>query len=308
MDNKALRVISLYTRMMNGERINREKEAERSDVDVRSIQRDLSMLRKYLEENPELGKKLTYNKDTSFYSIVSTTTPVLTPAETFAVCKILLESRSLSKREMFPIISKLIKMYYDDSEYHKLNDLISNERFHYIPPHHNKKLISKIWTIAGAVRSKSAMRITYKKLKGSENVKRIIKPVGIMFSEFYFYLIAYICDDIKDIDSSCRSFPTIYRIDRIDSFKILDIKYNIPYADRFEEGEFRKRIQFMFGGELRKIRFLYKGLSIEAVLDRLPTAEVLNHDENGWLVKAEVYGDGVDMWIRSQGDMIEIVK
>ena len=51
----------------------------------------------------------------------------------------------------------------------------------------------------------------------------------------------------------------------------------------------------MFGGELRTNKFLYKGLSIEAVLDRFPTAEVLNHDDKGWLVKAEVYGYGVDI-------------
>ena len=60
-------------------------------------------------------------------------------------------------------------------------------------------------------------------------------------------------------------------------------------------------------GELRTIKFLYKGLSIEAVLDRFPTAEVLQHDDKGWLVKAEVYGDGVDIWLRGQGDLIEVV-
>ena len=64
----------------------------------------------------------------------------------------------------------------------------------------------------------------------------------------------------------------------------------------------------MFGGELRRIKFLYKGLSIEAVLDRLPTAEVIKHDENGWLITAEVYGDGVDMWLRSQGNILEVIE
>ena len=65
----------------------------------------------------------------------------------------------------------------------------------------------------------------------------------------------------------------------------------------------------MFGGELRKIQFLYKGLSIEAVLvlDRFPTAEIISHDDKGWLIKAEVYGDGVDIWLRGQGDIIEVI-
>ena len=48
------------------------------------------------------------------------------------------------------------------------------------------------------------------------------------------------------------SFPTIYRIDRIESYKVLPEKFRIPYTDRFEEGEFRKRIQFMMGADSRK--------------------------------------------------------
>lgn len=94
----------------------------------------------------------------------------------------------------------------------------------------------------------------------------------------------------------------------IAEYEILDEHFSVPYADRFQEGEFRKRIQFMFGGELRRIKFLYKGISIESVLDRFPTAEVLKHTSKGWLITAEVYGDGVDMWLRSQGDLIEVIK
>ena len=41
----------------------------------------------------------------------------------------------------------------------------------------------------------------------------------------------------------------------------------------------RKRIQFMYGGELQTIRFEYTGPSLESVLDRLPTAKVLQVTE-----------------------------
>ena len=78
----------------------------------------------------------------------------------------------------------------------------------------------------------------------------------------------------------------------------------MPYKDRFQEGEFRKRVQFMYGGKLERIKFKYTGPSIEAVLDRLPTAEIISQDEDGWTVEAEVFGKGVDMWLRSQGKLI----
>ena len=54
----------------------------------------------------------------------------------------------------------------------------------------------------------------------------------------------------------------------------------------------------MFGGELRNIKFRYKGISIESVLDRFSTAEILSHNDKGWVICAEVYGDGVDIWLR----------
>ena len=96
-------------------------------------------------------------------------------------------------------------------------------------------------------------------------------------------------------------------IDRILDFTVTDEHFKIPYEDRFEEGEFRKRIQFMHSGPLQKIKFYFRGPSLEAVLDRLPTAQVISQDEKGYLVQAEVFGNGIDMWIRSQGDWIERV-
>ena len=61
----------------------------------------------------------------------------------------------------------------------------------------------------------------------------------------------------------------------------------------------------MYGGKLQKIRFRYTSPSIEAVLDRLPTAEILSQDDSGWTISAEVFGKGIEMWMRSQGDYIQ---
>ena len=98
--------------------------------------------------------------------------------------------------------------------------------------------------------------------------------------------------------------PAIYRIDRLQSFSVTGETFTPVYTDRFQEGEFRKRIQFMFGGKLERKRFRYVGPSIEAVLDRLPTARIIEQDDEGWLIEAEVYGKGIDMWLRSQGEYV----
>ena len=134
-----------------------------------------------------------------------------------------------------------------------------------------------------------------------KEVTRYIKPVGIMFSEFYFYLVAFIDEKASgekiEYELGSESYPTIYRIDRIKEYTITGKHFSVPYQNRFEEGEFRKRVQFMYGGKLQKIKFWYKGPSVEAVLDRLPTAKILEHDDNGYLISAEVFGKGIDMWL-----------
>ena len=97
-------------------------------------------------------------------------------------------------------------------------------------------------------------------------------------------------------------------IDRIKSYEVLEEHFHIPYNERFEEGEFRKRIQFMYGGKLQRVTFKYSGLNVEAVLDRLPTAKILQYENGIYTISAEVFGKEIDMWLRSQGDVVEIVK
>ena len=61
----------------------------------------------------------------------------------------------------------------------------------------------------------------------------------------------------------------------------------------------------MYGGKLQKVKFQYSGYDIDAVLDRLPTAEVLSEEDGVYTVEAEVFGQGIAMWLRSQGELVE---
>lgn len=97
-------------------------------------------------------------------------------------------------------------------------------------------------------------------------------------------------------------------MDRIVDYHLRDEHFNLPYSDRFQEGEFRKRVQFMYPGKLQTIRFRYTGPSVDAILDRLPTAEVVSKDENGSVIRAEVYGKGIIMWLLMQGDQVEVLS
>ena len=63
----------------------------------------------------------------------------------------------------------------------------------------------------------------------------------------------------------------------------------------------------MWPGELQTIRFEFTGPSVQAVLDKLPTARILERNSGKYLIEAEVYGDGIKMWLMSQGSWVKVV-
>ncbi len=64
----------------------------------------------------------------------------------------------------------------------------------------------------------------------------------------------------------------------------------------------------MYGGKIRKVKFSYSGDSLEAILDRLPTAKLIDEEDGKYILTAEVFGKGIDMWFRSQSDLIKIIE
>jgi len=306
---KMERTLYIYTQLLNGNIVKKSYLANRFNVNERSIQRDIDDIRCFLDlQTSETGmvNSVIYDYKEKGYKLESTSSLKLTNPEILAISKILLDSRAFTKREMELLMDKLVDCCVPRENRDLVKSLINNEEFHYIEPQHKNEFLDKLWKIANAVFECRYIEVTYTRLKERKTVDRKLQPLAIMFSEYYFYMAAFIDSEEtrKDFDVINDSFPTIYRIDRIKDLKVLDERFHIPYQNKFQEGEFRKRIQFMFGGKLRKVKFKYTGLSIESVLDRLPTAKILEEVDDGYVVEAEVFGDGIDMWLRSQGDRI----
>ncbi|MGN0466735.1 MAG: helix-turn-helix transcriptional regulator [Lachnospiraceae bacterium] len=311
-NNKIKRVLGIYTKLINGYLINKSEEAVNYGVSERSIQRDIDDIREYFGEdivNSGRTNSVVYDHVDKGYRLEQDCKMKFTNGEILALCKILLDSRAFTKDEMSNMLDKLIECCVPENNQEIVKKLIRNEKFHYVELRHKTIFIDMMWDIGQAIQNYQYIEIDYLRTKDKSIVKRKIKPVAIMFSEYYFYLTAFIDDDEirKNFEVLNDSFPTIYRIDRIKKLKVLNEKFRIPYRDRFEEGEFRKRIQFMYGGKLQRIRFKYFGSDIDPILDRLPTAQVLDKENDAYIIEAEVFGKGIDMWIRSQGDMVELL-
>lgn len=301
---KSARLLIIFSRLTSGETVSKAELAQQYHVSERSIQRDMESLRCFFADQG-LSQDVVYDHRLHGYRLVDKRPKGLSNSEIFAVCKILLESRSMRRDEMLPILDKLLDCALPTEQQKVVKELIANEQYHYIEPQHKRRILDGLWEIGQAIHAQKLMEIEYERLKVPKSARRRIRPVGIMFSEFYFYLAAFL-EDKTTFENPDDLFPTIYRIDRIKSFRVLDEHFKVPYKDRFEEGEFRKRVQFMYGGKLEHIKFRYTGPSIEAVLDCLPMAETSKATGGGWIVETEVFGKGIEMWLRSQGDYIVI--
>lgn len=298
-ENKGQRLLGIYHRLSQGELISKEVLAREYGVTEKSIQRDIDDIRSYLAGDRDKGAAdIYYDRQAKGYRLVEEESRCLTRKEILAMAKILLESRAFAKEELHTILDKLIEACPREGR-KVVEDMIRNETFCYVPPRHGKKLLDALWDISLFIKNREIIRFSYKRQDGAEK-EHTAKPVALLFSEFYFYLVAY-----KEEETE---FPTIFRVDRIKDMESTGNTFHIPYADRFKDGEFRKRVQFMYPGPLRRVKFTYSGPSVEAVLDRLPTAQILEEKDGVYTITAEAYGIGIDMWLGSQGNKVKVIQ
>lgn len=313
-EDKVSRVLSLYSQLMEGRIIKKSVAAQKYGVNERSIQRDIEDIRAFCRNCVALGDSmpgdLIYDYIEKGYRLERRQAPKLSNSEVLALCKILLDSRAFVKTEMADMLHKVIACCVPESNQALITKLVNNEAFHYVEPRHRTSFLDTMWQLGEAIQQHRYVTVTYGRIKDRKVVERRLKPLALLFSEYYFYLIAFIDDsNIQKIYEGARDMtPTIYRLDRIKNLTVEKDLFRIPYNRRFQEGKFRKRVQFMYGGPLQRVTFTYTGSDIDAVLDRLPTAKILSEENGTYRIEAEVYGKGVEMWLHSQGKNVSDVQ
>ena len=104
---KSARLLEIYSRLSEGAVLKKSELAQDFHVTQRSIQRDIEDLRCFFAER-HLEQDVIYDTKLRGYRLIQATPKGLSNSEILAVCKILLESRSMRKDEMLPILDKLI--------------------------------------------------------------------------------------------------------------------------------------------------------------------------------------------------------
>ena len=208
--------------------------------------------------------------------------------------------RAFSKMELLDIVDKL-KNFTSRHDRTMLDQIIAKEMYHYNEVNSDcKSVIDHIWTLTRCIYERIEITLTYYKAS-RDLVERRIMPVAITFSDYYFYLIAYRCDTLDWV-------PLYYRVDRIAGIVEHRKHFVLDKEHDFDEGELREKIQFMFSGKYRKIKFSYTGSSVQAILDKIPTAKIIEKKGDTKIIEAETYGIGINMFLLSQGSRVTALE
>lgn len=303
---KAEALLYIYNKLIEGKIVRKQEVLDKFGINERTFYRYIQDIKKFIgrPDGELIGEEVLSDRSKGGYILKGKHERNLNEKEVLAIAKVLLESRGFIRTELKDMIDKLLESCISEDK-DNIKRIIGNEMINYVPPQHNKELLDKLWQISNAIKEQKILSIGYFKVgtdgKLQEEVsKRSIYPLGLLFSEYYFYLIAF-------IEGKSYEYPAIYRVDRIKDLIATDKRYKVDYSKRFQDGEFRKLIQFMQTGELERVKFRFTGRSIEAVLDRLPNAKVIKEKQGEYIVEAKLFGKGIKMWLLSQGDSVEVI-
>ena len=176
---KSTRLLEIYARLVHGDVLSKAALSLQYHVSERSVQRDMESLRAFVAHQG-VGQDVIYDYKQKGYRLIQSNPKGLTNDEILAVCKILLESRSLRKDEMLPILDKLVECAVPAQNQKLIDDLILNEAFHYIPPHHDKRILHNLWALGEAVTHQQVVELESGRLKDHVEVQSPVQPGGMM--------------------------------------------------------------------------------------------------------------------------------
>lgn len=294
------RLLEIFFRGLRGEDISVQKLADEYKVATKSISRNINDLKAFLADHRELvgNTELQYSYQDKCYRLQMD--EFLSNKELFALIEVMIGARAFSKIELLSLTEKL-KRFTTAEDRPKLNELIRKEIYHYSEVRHDCESVEdNLWQLVNCINEKREISIEYYRMDRAYVTHRL-RPVSVMFTDYYFYLIAFKTDG--DTEK-----PLYFRVDRIKRLTEHRKKFTFDEAPGFDEGKLRERSLFMWPGKLRTIRFEFTGPSVQAVLDKLPTAKIIERSGGKYLIEAETYGDGIKMWLLSQGSWVKVTE
>lgn len=282
---KVYRLLSILTTLLNHDLVSAKDLAEKNEVSVKTIQRDIETLNMagipvFSEQGMKGGYGIldSYKFDTKLLSSVE-----------LGVLNSILESL----RTVYD--NKHLEELWEKMTY-ALNDGMSDDRdlmkIDLSPWNQDDSVAIKIKTISDAIKSQTVLKMDYYNMEGISS-ERQIEPYTLKMKSSRWYLNAY-CLKRKEF--------RIFKVNRITHLELTD-KHFIPR----EKSEFDDEKLVNNNGEKKVLRF--RASAYPRVVDFFSEEEISRPDENYISVTTYLRDDP---WLLSMilsfGDQVEVIE
>lgn len=285
--DKVTRMLSLYSKLIQGERVNKTIFCFENECSLRSFDRDIEDIRLYLSEIFST-MELKYDRFENAYFIEGAGRQELEYIEYLFLDRILKDTSALREDELRGLLSHL---YSNTEKYRK--DYYVFDKDDYLPPNHNKALLKIHGDVDSAIKNKKCIRVRYFKVNGDEIEENII-PCCLRYDLGYLYMIGFRTDEND-------KFPAYYRLDRIYSFNIVRTQSSQEqrkvqyYIENYSSG-----ITQMYGGDYVKIILRCSEKYYPYLCDKFHNIKKIRNIGEEVEVKIEVFEDGFVKWMSGQ--------
>ncbi|RYS09592.1 helix-turn-helix transcriptional regulator [Staphylococcus pseudintermedius] len=140
--NKAQRLLTIYTRLLNNQGVNKMNLADELEVDERTIQRDIDDIRNYLFDNEEFQQRMevTYQHKTNEYRLIRHN--ALLDSNILSILIMHLKNHSsVISRDMYELLKSIIYKFYSHDTKHLLEQI---NMFHVVDEEKNTLTVLSI--------------------------------------------------------------------------------------------------------------------------------------------------------------------
>lgn len=222
--DKIYRILELYTKLLNGESIKKSVVAKTIGVNERSIQRDIEDIWEYLSKGirkEDFTDAIAYDHKEKNYYLLKISDNKLSEAEAVIICKLLIESRAFSKKDILRINDTILKYSSGNFDKKEIKNILDEEYELYDEDNYKVKNIEKLLEIYKAIRTKSKLKIEY------NNEISVIIPTMLIFDK-EILLVGFLENEDGLMQENEEKS---YRINKIRRMKTLG-RHNIKFNEK----------------------------------------------------------------------------
>ena len=292
------RILLLFYNLSKGGHIDKTLFSIENNITERSFDRDIENIRNFLCEI-HANHELIFKRDCNSYCLTNCQDKNISALEISAFFDILLSSRAFRSDEMDGCINTLCRLI-PAGERTQVLELLHNGLENYVGSRHNKAILKLHWDLGQSILRRQIIEFEYHKSNGTKN-QYSVSPISVIFSNHNFYLLAF-------IEGEMLPYPSAFRLDRFDSFKITGKSYPAKVIEKYNSAKYGQHFISAQEGALIDIKLKCQNIAVEDVLDNIPNARIIQTNDDFAIIKVKVFREGFLRWVLGEGETVEIIE